>query len=118
MYARMAIYNFNGDDGDAKSLSARAEQGILPILQAQPGFRAYSVATGDGEVLSLRLGHGRRGRGGERGGELLGGEQHGGRSRVDQPALRRDPVQHHARSQYRRLTSTIPYGAPAVPLLP
>jgi len=55
MYARMAIYNFNGDDSDAKSLSSRAEQGILPILQAQPGFRAYSVATGDGEVLSLSV---------------------------------------------------------------
>jgi len=55
MYARMAIYNFSGDDGDAKGLSSRAEQGILPILQAQPGFRAYSVATADGEVLSLSV---------------------------------------------------------------
>jgi heme-degrading monooxygenase HmoA len=52
MYARMAIYTFQGDAAD---LSGRAEQGILPILRAQPGFQAYSVATGDGEVLSLSV---------------------------------------------------------------
>jgi heme-degrading monooxygenase HmoA len=52
MQARMATYSFSGDEDD---LARRAEQGILPILQAQPGFQAYSVAVGDGEVLSLSV---------------------------------------------------------------
>lgn len=46
----MATYKFNGD---AEDLARRAEAGILPILQASPGFAAYTVSTGDGEVLSL-----------------------------------------------------------------
>ena len=49
MQARMATYSFSGDAND---LARRAEEGILPILQSQPGFKAYSVAIGDGEVLS------------------------------------------------------------------
>ena len=52
MYARMATYGFTGD---AHDLASRAEAGILPILQAQPGFQAYSVAVGDGQVLSLSV---------------------------------------------------------------
>jgi heme-degrading monooxygenase HmoA len=52
MQARMATYSFSGDAND---LARRAEQGILPILKSQPGFRAYSVAIGDGEVLSLSV---------------------------------------------------------------
>lgn len=50
MQARMATYGFTGD---AHDLSRRAEAGILPILQEQPGFRSYTVAIGDGEVLSM-----------------------------------------------------------------
>lgn len=50
MQARMATYGFTGD---AQDLSRRAEAGILPILQEQPGFRSYTVAIGDGEVLSM-----------------------------------------------------------------
>jgi hypothetical protein len=49
MHARMATYSFNGDGQD---LARRAEEGILPILKSQPGFKAYAVAIGDGEVLS------------------------------------------------------------------
>jgi hypothetical protein len=52
MQARMATYSFSGD---ADELARRAEDGILPILQAQPGFKAYSVAIGDGEVLSMSV---------------------------------------------------------------
>jgi heme-degrading monooxygenase HmoA len=52
MQARMATYGLNGDGQD---LARRAEEGILPILKSQPGFKAYSVAIGDGEVLSLSV---------------------------------------------------------------
>jgi len=52
MHARMATYNHSGD---ALDLARRAEQGILPIFRAQPGFRAYSVAEGDGQILSLSV---------------------------------------------------------------
>lgn len=48
----MATYKLNGD---ADELARRAEEGILPILQSQPGFKAYSVAIGDGEILSLSV---------------------------------------------------------------
>ena len=50
MYGRMAIYNMSGD---AHELARRAEEGILPIFQAQPGFQSYTVSTGDGQILSL-----------------------------------------------------------------
>jgi heme-degrading monooxygenase HmoA len=46
----MATYSFTGDADD---LTRRAEEGILPILESQPGFRSYTVAVGDGEVLSM-----------------------------------------------------------------
>jgi hypothetical protein len=49
MQVRIATYRFTGDPDD---LARRAEEGILPILQAQPGFKGYSVAIGDGEVFS------------------------------------------------------------------
>jgi heme-degrading monooxygenase HmoA len=52
MVARMATYAFTGD---ANELGERAERGILPILEAQPGFKAYSVAATDDEILSLSV---------------------------------------------------------------
>ena len=52
MIGRMATYRFSGD---AHELASRAERGILPIFQAQPGFAAYSVAAGDGEILSFSV---------------------------------------------------------------
>jgi hypothetical protein len=52
MQARMATYSFSGDGTD---LARRAEEGILPILKSQPGFKSYSVAIGDGEILSLSV---------------------------------------------------------------
>ena len=53
MQARMATYRFSGDNADA--LARRAEEGILPILKSQPGFKAYSVAIGDDQVSSLSV---------------------------------------------------------------
>ena len=50
MQARVATYTFTGDGQD---LGRRAEAGILPILESQPGFKSYSVAIGDGKVLSV-----------------------------------------------------------------
>jgi hypothetical protein len=46
----MARYTFSGD---AQELAQRAEEGILPIFQAQPGFKAYSVIASDGEIMSF-----------------------------------------------------------------
>ena len=46
----MARYTFSGD---ALELAQRAEDGLLPIFQAQPGFKAYSVIQSDGEILSF-----------------------------------------------------------------
>ncbi len=49
MVARIATYSFTGD---AQELGRRAEAGILPIIKAQPGFKSYSVAIGEGNVFS------------------------------------------------------------------
>jgi hypothetical protein len=49
MIARIATYSFTGDGED---LAKRAEAGILPILKAQPGFKSYAVAIGEGKVFS------------------------------------------------------------------
>jgi hypothetical protein len=45
----MARYAFTGD---AQTLARKAEEGMLPIFQSQPGFRAYSLIESQGEVLS------------------------------------------------------------------
>ena len=50
MHGRLARYTFSGD---AQELGQRAEEGMLPIFQAQPGFRAYSVIQYDGEIFSF-----------------------------------------------------------------
>ena len=50
MHGRLARYTFSGD---AQELGQRAEEGMLPIFQAQPGFRAYSVIQSDGEIFSF-----------------------------------------------------------------
>jgi len=52
MIARMATYTYTGDAGE---LGERAERGILPVLREQPGFKAYSVAATDDEILSLTV---------------------------------------------------------------
>lgn len=50
MHGRMARYTFSGD---AQELAQRAEEGILPIFQAQPGFKAYTVIASEGEIMSF-----------------------------------------------------------------
>ena len=50
MEGRMATYTLNGD---ADELARRAEEGILPLLESQPGFKSYTIAVGDGEVFSM-----------------------------------------------------------------
>ena len=52
MHGRMATYRYTGD---AHELAQRAEDGMLPILEAQPGFRAYSLAATGDEVVSLSV---------------------------------------------------------------
>jgi hypothetical protein len=46
----MARYGFTGD---AHDLVRQAEEGMLPIFQAQPGFKSYSLVVSDDEVLSF-----------------------------------------------------------------
>jgi len=46
----MARYGFSGD---AQDLARRAEEGMLPIFQSQPGFKAYSLIQSDGEIISF-----------------------------------------------------------------
>jgi heme-degrading monooxygenase HmoA len=50
MHARMARYTFSGD---ARELVQRAEAGMLPVFESQPGFRAYSLVETDGEIFSF-----------------------------------------------------------------
>ena len=50
MHGRVAKYGYTGD---AHDLARRAEEGMLPIFQAQPGFRAYSLVESEGEVISF-----------------------------------------------------------------
>src|SRR5262245_24040605 len=52
MHGRMATYRFTGD---AHELAQRAEEGMLPIFRAQPGFKAYSLATSGDELVSFSV---------------------------------------------------------------
>src|SRR3954471_21261782 len=56
MVARIATYSYTGD---AQELGKRAEEGILPILKTQPGFKSYAVAIGEGKVFSSSAWEGR-----------------------------------------------------------
>jgi hypothetical protein len=50
MHGRIARYSYTGDIQD---LARRAEEGMLPIFEAQPGFKAYSIIDSDGEIISF-----------------------------------------------------------------
>jgi hypothetical protein len=50
MHGRVARYGYTGDVHD---IARRAEEGMLPIFQSQPGFKAYSLAVIDGEIISF-----------------------------------------------------------------
>jgi len=46
----MAIYTISGD---ARELARSAEEGMLPIFQAQTGFKSYSLVASGDELLSF-----------------------------------------------------------------
>jgi hypothetical protein len=50
MHGRFARYRYTGD---VHEIARKAEDGMLPVFQATPGFKAYSVMAGDGEILSF-----------------------------------------------------------------
>jgi len=50
MHGRVARYGYTGD---AHELAQRAEEGMLPIFQSQPGFKAYSLLESGGEIISF-----------------------------------------------------------------
>lgn len=50
MHGRMARYSYTGD---AHELARKAEEGMLPIFESQPGFKAYSLIASDDEVISF-----------------------------------------------------------------
>lgn len=52
MYARMARYAFVGDP---RELTRRAQESMLPLFQAQPGFVSYSVMVTSNEVFSFSI---------------------------------------------------------------
>ena len=52
MHARMARYTFIGDP---QELARKAEDGMLPIFESEPGFRGYSITASQGEILSFSI---------------------------------------------------------------
>jgi hypothetical protein len=50
MHGRMARYTYSGD---IHELARRAEEGMLPVFESQPGFKAYSIIESDGEIISF-----------------------------------------------------------------
>jgi hypothetical protein len=50
MHGRFARYRYTGD---IQEIARIAEDGMLPIFQSKPGFRSYSIAESDGELLSF-----------------------------------------------------------------
>jgi hypothetical protein len=41
--------------GDPHELARRAQDGMLPLFQSQPGFVSYSIMAADGEILSFSI---------------------------------------------------------------
>ena len=50
MHGRTARYTYTGD---ALELARAAEDGILPIFQGMPGFKAYSILANDSTLISF-----------------------------------------------------------------
>ena len=48
MHGRIATYRISGDPPE---LARKAEEGMLPIFQARPGFRAYILVV-SGDILT------------------------------------------------------------------
>jgi heme-degrading monooxygenase HmoA len=52
MHVRMARYT---TDGDINELIDRAEDGMLPLFEGSPGFKAYSIAVSGNEIFSFSV---------------------------------------------------------------
>ncbi len=52
MHVRMVRYTTSGDINE---LMTRAEDGMLPLFESQPGFKAYSIAVSDDEIFSFSV---------------------------------------------------------------
>ena len=52
MHARMARYTFIGDP---QELARKAEEGMLPMFESEPGFKGYSITASQGEILSFSI---------------------------------------------------------------
>jgi hypothetical protein len=50
MHARVAKYTYTGD---VHEIAAKVEDGMLPIFEAQPGFKAYSIVATDEKIISF-----------------------------------------------------------------
>lgn len=50
MHGRFARYEVMGE---VHEIARQAEEGMLPIFKAQPGFKAYSLAASGSEILSF-----------------------------------------------------------------
>jgi hypothetical protein len=50
MHGRVARYSY---EGDPQELGRRAEEGVLPLFQSQPGFKGYSILDIGGEIISF-----------------------------------------------------------------
>jgi hypothetical protein len=52
MHARIANYRISGD---AHEIVRSAEEGMLPIFKAQPGFRSYNIVVSGDELMSASV---------------------------------------------------------------
>jgi len=52
MHVRMARYRTGADPHE---LVKRAEDGMLPLFESQPGFRAYSIVVSGDEIFSFSV---------------------------------------------------------------
>ena len=50
MHGRIARYTITGD---AQEIARTAEEGMLPIFQGMPGFKAYSILATDSGIISF-----------------------------------------------------------------
>ena len=52
MHVRFARYTTHADPHE---LTRRAEAGMLPVFQSQPGFKSYSIAVSEDEIFSFSV---------------------------------------------------------------
>jgi hypothetical protein len=50
MHGRIATYTYTGDAND---IAQKVEDGMLPILKAQPGFKSYSIMSAGEKIISI-----------------------------------------------------------------